>query len=116
MRVYPNMNADDAGTYSFRWVVVPAAQSFAYTIGTVVSKDSPQVGEGNIESPQAERSEERRVGKEQKPLCDNLQGGPGENCNFTRVLLDPGNASVPGTDGFVCSNICLIAVAGIGTD
>jgi len=115
LRIYPSVNADDVGTYSFRFVVVPAAQSFAYTIGTTVSKDSPQVGEGFIESPQAEDDYTFSGTAGQKLFYDYLNGGPSPNCNFHRTLMSPSNTIVPGADGFVCSDVGTITLPSTGT-
>src|SRR5438552_1234319 len=77
MRVYPSVNADDVGTYSFKITIVPAGQSFAYTVGTMVSKDSPQTGEGNIELPRAEDDYTFSGTMGQKIFYENFNGGPG---------------------------------------
>jgi hypothetical protein len=115
LRIYPNTNADDTGTYSFKIVVVPAAQSFAYTVGTTVSKDSPLPGEGNIETPQAEDDYTFSGTAGQKLFYDYLNGGPSPNCNFHRTLMSPSNTIVPGADGFVCSDVGTITLPSSGT-
>jgi hypothetical protein len=40
----------EAGTYEFKLVVVPAPQSFDYTLGTTVSDGVPAPGAGNLET------------------------------------------------------------------
>src|SRR6185312_91892 len=54
LRIYPNTNASDIGTYSFKVTNVPAVQTFAYTIGTTVGPNSPMTGEGWVEAIQGE--------------------------------------------------------------
>jgi Ca2+-binding RTX toxin-like protein len=115
LRIVPVVNADDVGTYSFRITQVPAPQSFAYTLGSTVAKDSPQTGEGFIESPQAEDDYTFTGTTGQKVYYDNLAGGPGANCNFRRVLMSPSSTVVPGTDGFVCGNLGPITLPANGT-
>ena len=115
LRIYPSVNADDVGTYSFRITAVPGPESFAYTIGTTVSKDSPLPGEGNIEVPGGEDDYTFSGTLGQKIFYDNLPGGPAANCNFHRTLMSPSNTIVPGTDGFVCSNLGPITLPATGT-
>src|SRR5207247_2147010 len=54
LKVKPPPSTTYTGTYSFRITNVPAAQTFAYTLGTTVSNGVPAAGAGNIEVPQAE--------------------------------------------------------------
>jgi hypothetical protein len=47
-------DGETVGTYSFKLWNVPAAQSFAYTIGNTISNGVPGAGAGNIETPGVE--------------------------------------------------------------
>jgi hypothetical protein len=55
LRIFTSGNdATWLGNYSFRTQPIPPDQTFAYTIGTVVTNGVPAVGAGNLEVPGAE--------------------------------------------------------------
>ena len=54
IRTFTTNPSDAVGTYSFRVLNVPAAQTFGYTVGNTVSNGVPAAGAGNIETPGAQ--------------------------------------------------------------
>jgi hypothetical protein len=115
LRIYPTLNANDTGTYSFKITNVPALQTFAYTIGNTVSNGVPGAGAGNIETPGAEDNYTFSGTAGQKVFYQSLTAGSGSNCNFHRTFVAPNGTNVAGGDGFVCGNVGPLTLPSTGT-
>ena len=114
LRVFPNVNAEDVGTYRFSMTNTTGPQTFAYTIGTTVSDGVPAPGAGNIETVGGEDDYTFSGATGQKIFYDALSVSGG-NCNFHRTLVAPNGTNVTGADGFVCSDVGPITLPANGT-
>ena len=86
-------NPDDVGLYSFRLLLVPAAQVFNISLGDTVSDGVPSAGAGNLEMPGAADRYHFDALAGQEALFDTLTGGGGQfhlqiTAPDTTVLFD----------------------------
>ncbi|RKS71468.1 hypothetical protein CLV35_3266 [Motilibacter peucedani] len=111
LKVHSPAGDDHTGTYGFRIVDVPAAQKFAYSLGSTISNGVPGAGAGNLEAIGSEDDYTFTGTAGQQVYLDALTDG---TAGYARaVLAAPSGATV--FDRYIGSDSPVVTLPAAGT-